>query len=215
MTLPVPGPVTTGIALSGLSKMTRDLIAVSGSIWGLARRRKDRQAAKNLYAIAFKPGGMLDLLQKIVDGEGTMETIKGLDQELRYSIISIGRHISGIERYSHVYREKFGFSAGIDLTYLVGLKSDVRDDIREVVEYYETDKAKSRKRAKRTVCLILTLNQQIADAHDRILSISRSSKEVALSTPKAKPKRRMTKASDDAGGSSSPRGRGRPPKVIA
>jgi hypothetical protein len=225
MTLPVTDRVA-GMTLSELSKIARDAIAVADALWGIGQRRKDRRAAKNLYGIAFKPGGMRDLLQKISDGEATQETFDALEQLFNSSEASVKRHIDALKIYSDIFRERFGFDASIALEKGISFKYSLRVFIGSLIDKYRSSgfvasRLFAADLAGELVRDIEDLNDYLSNVHDRILSYEAKHKRESLAPAgEAKPNRRMTKpallpnALDDFGSLPSGR-RSRPPKKTA
>jgi hypothetical protein len=220
MTLPITDHMTAA-TLGELSKIARDVIAMAEALWGIGQRRRDRRAAKNLYGIAFKPGGMLDLLQKISNDEATPEIIDALEQLLKSSEARVNLLLQDVKKYSDVFRERFGFDASIVLEGGLDGKNFLRRDIGRIITVYRRDELNFAYMAERAVQDVQILNSILSQAHDRILSYEAKNKRKDLTrTGTVKPKRRITKpvillnAPDDSGNLPSGR-RNRPPKKTA
>jgi hypothetical protein len=219
--LPISEQMVT-VTLGEVRKAAREMITVARALWGFAQRERDRHAAAMLYGIAFKPGGMLDLLQKIKGGQATPETFDDLDRLLKTSEQRVQRNLVKLNKYSRTFREKFGFDAAIALEGNYSQKHYIREEIRKLVEssknsgYYEEGYIEER--ANSLIDHILFINNSLRGAHEIILFHKGGKNTSSTLTRKAGSKRpKTTKPAQhavDGLSDLSPKRRGRPSKEI-
>ena len=171
----IPGSITD------IAKALREIIGALRDVGSLVKdgaqlfdKKHAKNAATNLYTLAFAPHGSRQYLERIAEGKGTADDLKAIGQQMADTAAEVEISIQALTRFEQRLRETFGMESAYKLDRVINGPSGKQMLRHSLIEMAKAPNVESvQARAKEALAIIDELNQQITDLHDMILSVGR------------------------------------------